>query len=183
MNDIRNVFKRDDEVVLRPVEKSDAEFLHELVQHSEVRGTLGRPPKPLSLKEEKDYIENLSSNEDIAYFIIEHKKESAGSISLHGLEDEYRRGEFGISIHPDYQNQGLGTKSVKMLLEYAFDAQNLHKVRAGFLEGNIGSKKIMEKEGMKREGQERHYKYVDGAWKDMIWMSLLESEHSTLRED
>ncbi|MFB6213636.1 MAG: GNAT family N-acetyltransferase [Candidatus Nanohaloarchaea archaeon] len=166
-----------DGVLLRPVEKEDKQFLRDLVQHPEVRNTIGRAPKPANLKEQENYVEEISEDEDAAYFLIEYEGEKAGTISIHGLENDYRRGEFGISIHPDFHNKGIGTKSVQMIVQYAFDTLNVHKVRGGYLEHNPPSKRIMEKAGMQEEGQERHYKYVDGEWKNVTWMSILEDEY------
>ena len=166
-----------DDVVLRPVEKDDKEFLRNLVQHPEVRNTLGRAPKPANLKEQEDYVEEISEDEDAAYFLIEYQGEKAGTISLHGIENEYGRGEFGISIHPDLQGLGIGTKAVQMIVQYGFDTLNMHKVRGGHLEHNPASRRVMEKAGFQEEGVERDYKYVDGEWKDVIWMGILEDEH------
>ncbi|MFP4038834.1 MAG: GNAT family N-acetyltransferase [Candidatus Nanohaloarchaea archaeon] len=178
MTDTRSVFKKRGDVVLRPVEEDDIEFLQELVQHRDVRNTIGRPPIPVNKKEEEEHIEKVSSNGDAAYFLIEFEGEKAGTISLHGLKSEYRKGEFGISIHPDFHNMGIGTEAVKMIVEYGFDTENLHKIRGGHLEDNIPSRKVMEKAGLQEEGRERDYKYVDGEWKDVIWMSIIEDEYS-----
>ena len=176
MTETSSIFKKEGNVVLRPVEESDLEFLQELVQHKGVRDTIGRPPMPINKKEEEDYIEKVSSNDDAAYFLIEFNGERAGTISIHCLETEYRKGEFGISMHPDYNNKGIGTKSVEMIVEYGFETQNLHKIRGGYLEDNKASKRVMEKAGLQEEGYERHFKYVDGEWKDVVWMSILEDE-------
>lgn len=177
MTKTENVFKRKDEVVLRPIERSDLEFLQELVQHKDVRDTIGKAPLPVNKREEEDHLEKVCSNDDAAYYLIEYKGNNAGTISLHGLENQYRKGEFGISIHPDYHNNSIGTKAVQMIVEYAFDTQNLHKVRGGHIEGNEASRRVMEKTGFQEEGRERHYKYVKGEWKDVIWMSILEEEY------
>lgn len=172
-----SIFKKRDGVTLRPVEESDLEFLQELIQHRGVRNTIGRPPIPINKKEEEEHLEKVASNDDAAYFLIEYKGDKAGTISIHGLETEYRKGEFGISVHPDYHGKGVGTKAVRMIVEYGFETQNLHKIRGGYLEGNKASKRVMEKSGLREEGQERHYKYVNGSWKDVIWMSILEEEY------
>jgi len=176
MTETSSIFKKKGKVTLRPVEESDLEFLQELVQHKNVRDTIGRPPIPINKEEEKEHIEKVSSNDDAAYLLIEFKGENAGTISLHGLETKYRKGEFGISIHPDYHNKGIGTKSVQMIVEYGFETQNLHKIRGGHLENNKASKRVMEKAGLQKEGRERDYKYVNGEWKDVVWMSILEDE-------
>lgn len=54
-------FLEDGDVVLRPVEKDDAEFLRELINHPDVRNTIGKAPKPVNLAQEEDFIENLEN--------------------------------------------------------------------------------------------------------------------------
>lgn len=169
-------FLEDGDVVLRPVEKDDAEFLRELINHPDVRNTIGKAPKPVNLAQEEDFIENLE-NEGKEAFIIEFKGAKAGEISLGGLEKPYRKSSFGISIHPDFHGRGIGSTATQLIIKYAFETLNRHKVRGGYIEGNKASRRIQEKAGMQQEGRERDYKYIDGEWKDVIWMSILEDEY------
>ena len=177
VTETKSKFMEWDDVVLRPIEKEDSKFLRDLVQHPEVRNTIGRPPKPANLKQEENYVEEISEEEGAAYFLIEYQSENAGTISLHGIKNDYGRGEFGISIYPDFHNKGIGTKAVQMIVTYAFETLNLHKVRGGHLEHNPASRRVMEKAGFQEEGTERDYKYVDGEWKNVTWMGILESEY------
>lgn len=169
-------FMKRDRVIFRPVEEEDKEFLRELINHEDVRETIGMAPKPRNLKDEEDHIENASEQEDAAYFLIEYEGEKAGTISLENINRDYRRCHLGLSIHPSLHGQGIGSKSVQMIVDYAFKDLNMHKVRSGYLEHNPPSKRIMEKAGMQEEGRERDFKLVDGEWKDVIWMSILEQE-------
>ena len=177
MTNTRSKFLEKDNIVLRPVEIEDAEFLKELIQHPEVRDTIGRPPIPVNTKSEKESLKERTTDDNQAYFLIEHNGENVGTIFLHGLQSQYRKGEFGISIHPDFHGQGIGTDSLKLLVKYGFESQNLHKIRGGYLEGNDSSRRVMEKAGFQEEGRERHYKYVDAEWKDVTWMGILEEEY------
>lgn len=174
---MRSVFLEKDDVILRPVEKEDAEFLRDVLIDPDVRNTIGRPPRPLNIEAQKNWIEEVTENSDEAHFLIEHDGEKAGNISINGLESEYRKGEFGVSVHPDHQGKGIGTVAIQLVLQYAFQTQNMHKVRGGHLEKNTASKRIMEKAGFQEEGIERDYKYVDGEWKNVHWMSILEDEY------
>lgn len=174
---MKTKFMEEGEVTLRPMEKDDIEFLRDLVLHSDVRSTIGRVPRPTNLKSQKRWLEKTQGNDDRADFLIEYNGERAGSISIDGLENRYRKGEFGISIHPDHHNKGIGTTSVRLILQYAFETMNMHKVRGAYIDGNKASKRVMEKAGFQREGTERDFKYVDGEWKDVHWMSILENEY------
>jgi Acetyltransferases, including N-acetylases of ribosomal proteins len=172
-----NKFMEQGDVVLRPIEKEDAKFIAETTSHGEVRAHLGRAPRPVNKSQEKEHIENLSSDDDSVHFIIEYQGEKVGHIFLGELEKEYGRSHVGYFIHPDYHGQGIGTKSLKMVVTYTFETLNRHKIRGGFLEGNPASRRVMEKAGFQEEGTERDYKYVDGEWKNVTWMSILEDEY------
>lgn len=173
------VFKEDGDVKLRPLELEDAEFIQETLTHIEIRYYLGRAPEPVSVEEEKEYIKQQSKDDDYVHFLIEYKGERAGHIFLGGLEKDFRKSSVGYSVHPDYHGQGIGTKALKMITEYAFETLNRHKIRGAYLDGNKASKRIMEKTGFQEEDTERDYKYVDGEWKNAHWMSILETEYFT----
>ncbi|EGQ43446.1 MAG: acetyltransferase, partial [Candidatus Nanosalina sp. J07AB43] len=155
----------------------DAKFIAETTSHGEVRAHLGRTPRPVNKSQEKEHIENLSSDDDSVHFIIEYQGAKVGHIFIGDLEKEYGRSHVGYFIHPDYHGQGIGTKSLKMVVTYTFETLNRHKIRGGFLEGNPASRRVMEKAGFQEEGTERDYKYVDGEWKNVTWMSILEDEY------
>lgn len=174
---MKTKFMEKDDVTLRPLEVEDAEFLQEMITHPEVRPYLGRAPEPVSLEEEKEYIRNETDKENYVHFLIEYRGERAGDISLGGLEKDFRRSSVGYSVHPDFQGQGIGTKALKLVVKYAFETLNRHKIRGAYLEGNEASRRVMEKAGFQEEGTERDYKYVDGEWKDAHHMSILEDEY------
>lgn len=174
---MRSKFLEDGDVVLRPIEKNDVDFLQKLFQHPNVRNTIGRPPLPSNLNQQEDFIEKTRENDGKESFIIEYDGKKAGEVSIGGLEKPYRKSEFGISIHPDFHGQGIDSAATKLIVKYAFETLNRHKLRGGYIEGNKASRRIQEKAGLQEEGRERHYKYVDEEWKDVIWMSILESEY------
>jgi len=176
MTETRSIFMEKEDIVLRPVEKEDAEFMQESVNHNQIRSKIGRAPKPLNKKQQRENIGEYS-DENRIHFIIEFKDEKVGHIMLGGLKNDYGRSYVGYFVIPEYQGQGIGTKSLQLIVKYAFETLNLHKIRGGYLEGNDTSRKVMENSGFQEEGYERHYKYVDGEWKNIVWMSILESEY------
>lgn len=180
MKQTRNIFLKDGYVVLRPVEKQDAEFIRETRLHEEVRPHIGNRPlpiRPTNMKQEESFIEEMCSDDNIVTFLIEYKQEKTGVIVLRGLSNEYGRTETGYYIHPDHQNQGIGTKSLQTVVKYTFETLNRDLLRAGYLEGNEASRRVMEKSGFRKEGRERRFKYVNGQWKDRIMMSITQEEY------
>ncbi|PSG98832.1 MAG: hypothetical protein BRC29_01755 [Nanohaloarchaea archaeon SW_7_43_1] len=176
MTETENKFMERDDVVLRPVEKSDAEFITETISHEEVRSYLGREPRPTNVSQQEEIIGEFNSDDNSVHFLIEHQGERVGHIFLDGLESDYGKSHVGYFIHPDYHGRGIGTRSLKMVVTYAFETLNRHKIRGGYLEGNPASRRVMEKAGFQEEGVERDYKCVDGEWINVTWMSILEDE-------
>ena len=64
-----------------------------------------------------------------------------------------------------------------LLLNYAFNHKNLRRIEAIVLEDNIGSCKMHEKLGYKREGLLRESVYKDGCYKNQVYCALLKSEY------
>ena len=65
---------------------------------------------------------------------------------------EFREYMIGYIFHPDHHNQGFCTEATSAFIEYGFDKLSLHRISARCNPDNIGSWKVMEKVGLKREG-------------------------------
>lgn len=85
-------------------------------------------------------------------------------------------GEMGYCLHRNYWNQGYGTEAVRALLEWAFTSGGFHRVYAKCNPSNIGSARVMEKNGMKKEGYLRESQFKDGKWFDLLLYAILERE-------
>jgi RimJ/RimL family protein N-acetyltransferase len=75
-----------------------------------------------------------------------------------------------------FWSHGYGSEAIRLLLGYAFDALDLHRVGLRVLEYNTRAIRAYEKCGFVREGIERETKYVDGRWYGDIMMSILASD-------
>lgn len=61
-------------------------------------------------------------------------------------------GEIGWLLHRDYWKQGYGTEIGRFLLEFGFKDLDLRRIIAHCDSENYGSYRIMERNGMRREG-------------------------------
>ena len=76
-----------------------------------------------------------------------------GNTYLTGIDYVNRKARSHILIGKhDYCNGGYGTEAMHLLLNYAFNHKNQRRIEAIVLEDNIGSCKMHEKLGYKREG-------------------------------
>jgi hypothetical protein len=83
----------------------------------------------------------------------------------------------GYALDPTWHGQGFGTEIVGALLSLTFDDVGLHRVTAGCFAGDIGSCRVMEKWGMRREqhGVQDSW-HAEHGWVDGYTYALLRSE-------
>lgn len=83
------------------------------------------------------------------HYAVDLDGEVIGGCSLSVAGDE---GEIGWILHRDYWRQGFGTEIGMELLKMGFDELKLHRILAHCDAENIGSYRIVENIGMRREG-------------------------------
>ena len=86
-------------------------------------------------------------------------KETGQPIGFSGLQPLEDTGEIevGYSLLPEYWRMGLGYECAMGWLDYGFNTAGLERIVAISVKENVGSWKIMEKCGMKFEGEQEHY--------------------------
>jgi RimJ/RimL family protein N-acetyltransferase len=88
----------------------------------------------------------------------------------------------GIGERRDW-GKGYGTDAMRLILRYAFDELNLHRVSLGVFEFNPRAIRSYEKAGYTVEGRERGFVHRDGRRWDVIAMGILRSEWEALQHD
>ena len=99
-----------------------------------------------------------------------------GKFVLFQFSEQNRRAEVGFIL--DRRHWGLGYMSEVMecMLDYAFDALELHRLEADTDPDNAASLAILEKYGFQREGLFRQRWYVGGKWLDSVMLGLLKAD-------
>lgn len=83
----------------------------------------------------------------------------------------------GIGIGESrYWGNGYGTDAMRILLRYAFNELNLHRVTLGAFEYNPRALRSYEKAGFTIEGRDRRPLHRDGERADVIIMGILREE-------
>lgn len=129
---------------------------------------------------ERQWVQNaINQNKDVRLAICTVEGNIyIGNIYLTGIDYVNRKATSHILIgNHDYWNGGYGTEAMHLLLNYAFNHKNLRRIEAIVLEDNVGSCKMHEKLGYKREGLLRESVYKDGCYKNQVYYALLKSEY------
>lgn len=102
---------------------------------------------------------------------------------LHNINVVARSAELRIFIgEKRWWGHGYGTEASQLLLAWAFEILNLHKVWLGVNADQANAVRVYEKVGFMREGVLRDEIWRNGRYYDALRMSLLASEYRVQRD-
>lgn len=89
--------------------------------------------------------------------------------------EEHRQGSFNIMIHPAYRRQGYGTEALHGLMDFGFKGIGLHDIRIATDSRDLAGRRMMEKAGMKLEGEFAEERRIKGEWISEAYYGILSS--------
>lgn len=118
--------------------------------------------KKLLNKSYREFLSGISI--DLGIF---KEEEIIGKIKLSGIvHGSFKSGMIGYSIDENEQGKGYMKESVRLVLSYAFDDCDLHRVEASALVHNKRSRMVLERCGFKLVGINEKYLLINGKWED-----------------
>ena len=167
-------------VYLRALEPDDYKVSVKWRNDDSVVSMLGGSKFFVSSEVEKQWVQNtISQSRDIKLAVCTIEDDIyIGNVYLTDIDQLNRKAKSHILIgNKDFWGSGYGTAAMRLLIDYAFNQRNLKRIEALVLEDNIGSQKMHEKLGYKKEGVLRSSVYKDGRYKDQILYGLLKHEY------
>jgi RimJ/RimL family protein N-acetyltransferase len=122
---------------------------------------------------------NIDSNLQHVMFAVRTLKDRVliGEISLQNIMWPNRNAELGVMIgDANYQGKGYGSEAIYLLIDYAFNELNLHRVQLNVVAYNERAIAAYKKIGFQSEGTYREYGCRDGKFYDLHLMGLLSKE-------
>ena len=171
----------DIQVKLRRLHQKDAPVLATLANNKNVWDNLrDLMPHPYAEKDAIDFIEMVDKEDPHCTFALEFENELCGVIGLMLQKDVYRfSGEIGYWIGEPYWGRGIASHGIKMILEYGFTQLNLSRIFAGAYEYNMGSMRVLEKNGFEKEGVLKKAVFKNGEFYDEHRFGILNPNFKT----
>jgi len=129
------------------------------------------------------FVDTINANRDNVFFAIIKKENNKhiGNIKLGPINWINRFGDIGIIIgEKDEWGKGFASEAIKLMVKYAFNTLNLHKLTAGYFEGNKPSSKIFLKNGFQVEGVRKNHVYVNGSYMDSYLLGCINEGNKDL---
>lgn len=125
------------------------------------------------------WIKNMVETGKVIQMIICDLKtdEPLGSVYFRDVDRKHSKAEYGIFIGEESaRGRGVGSAVAKLALRYAFEEEKLHRVFLRVLSDNQPAIKSYENAGFQREALLREDVFLDGSYRDVILMGILDRE-------
>lgn len=165
---------------LREFVKGDAEELFKIRSDERVMKYLDRDTHKSVAESElmiEQMIEIYNNKSGINWIIS--KKDSLSVIGYIGywrLIRENLRAEVGYAMKPEYWGNGYMQEALNKVIEFGFKEFCLHSIEGNVNPNNLGSIKLLEKFGFKREAYFKEDYFYNGKFLDTAIYSLLETD-------
>ena len=103
-----------------------------------------------------------------------------GSVYFRDISREHRRAEYGIFIgEDDAVEKGIGSETCRLACDYGFAVEKWHKIMLRALSDNAAALRSYEKAGFEREAYLREEVCIDGVYRDVVLMGLINPEEKS----
>jgi ribosomal-protein-alanine N-acetyltransferase len=100
-------------------------------------------------------------------FGIYNGKKLIGKIRISNIVmGVFKNAFIGYSMDEKEQGKGYMKEAVKLVVEYAFEELELHRIEATTLIDNERSQRVLKNSGFKELGISEKYLYINGEWRD-----------------
>ncbi len=172
-----------EKVYLNAVRKEDLEYFMSCNNDLVLSRLLGTSfHRPANENKMTEWIAGMNKGlGEIIYAIrLINDDSMVGIVAFGEIEWSNQITEIWISINGASQSKGLGTDTMNIALDYAFNEINFHRVQLTVLGYNERAIKLYEKLGFIKEGTYREFGKRDGERYDMYLYGMLEPEYREL---
>jgi UDP-4-amino-4,6-dideoxy-N-acetyl-beta-L-altrosamine N-acetyltransferase len=167
-------------VFLKVLEEKDLESVFRWKNNVELARLVKAHPLPVALYEMGDWFKrNQSDKNQILWGIYDnHSSKLLGIVRLMFINWISKNAEFGIFIgEKNNTGKGIGKEALGLVLNYAFNDINLHRVHLKVNESNTTAIRLYTACGFKKEGVFREHFYMNGKYENVLLMGLLKKEY------
>lgn len=168
--------------ILREYTFDDAQTIYDLIKDPEIYKYMHWGPNS---KEDTDNhikmaIDAQKEIPRISYEMLITDKSNAEVIGAAGIrvtKGSNREGSCGYWIKKDLWGRGIATEVTQRIIQLGFEEMKLNKISATAMPQNIGSIKVLEKVGMKKEGLLRDNIFAREKFHDSALLAILRKDY------
>lgn len=164
-------------IYFKALSSEDVQEIHNYASDKEVKRFIGWRLMH-SIEETRNHIESmlhreLAGTHLYASVALKTTQEVIGTVMLFDFDKEAKHAEIGYVFHKGHWGKGYGTESVALVTDFAFQTLGLHKLNARVIDANLGSGRVLEKNGYQLEGRLRDESYIEGNYHDLLLYGMI----------
>lgn len=109
-------------------------------------------------------------------FVVVADGHDAGHVAVEGEWDKGASAELGIAIGPRHQRQGVGTKALALVVEFAFRETRVNRLWAGVVSSNAAALRLCQRVGLVEEHRDQDAATEDGRRVDHVYFAVAADE-------
>lgn len=173
---------RCERLLLRRMLVRDADDMFEYAKRADVTRYLTWSPHP-SRNYTREYLEYIATRYAAGEFydwaVIEIASgRMIGTCGFTRFDYNSNSAEVGYVLNPSYWGHGYAPEALIKVIGFGFENLQLNRIEARHMEGNVASRRVMEKVGMIYEGTLRRSLYIRGEYRNICVCSLLRGEYN-----
>lgn len=158
-----------DRLILRRITKNDINDVYSYARDPEVSKYLLWNPHP-SIEFTKLYLKTVDSFYKRAKFydwgiVCKENGMLIGTCGFSEIDTENDSAEVGYVLNREYWGRGIAAEALKEVIQFGFEVLGLHRIEARYMTQNSRSVRVLEKCGMKFEGELADAIKVKGSFK------------------
>lgn len=166
---------------LRPPREEDAGTMATWFEDQEVTAWLSLRFPP-SLADELRWLSSVATSGDTILWVIEHEGRPVGTTAIAMIDWQNLRGSTGTLIGDKAAwGKGIAGEMMRLRADYAFTTLPLHKLKSGYIDGNVASGRAQAAAGYREVGRLRQEHYRHGRWHDFIVTELMRADWEQAR--
>jgi RimJ/RimL family protein N-acetyltransferase len=120
----------------------------------------------------------FTRSEQGVYLVIAlaESQELVGYVLPCYVDSFHKTGRFVLTITPARRQQGLGLEATRAMIDFLFDGLCVRRISLSCLSQNVGGRMMLEKAGMRKEGEFIKSWYDGQDWFDVVWYAMLKEE-------
>lgn len=100
---------------------------------------------------------------------LTYQGELVGQVTVGGITwGSLRSAYIGYWIDQDVAGRGITPTGVAMAMDYCFEDLKLHRIEINIRPENAASLRVVDKLGLRLEGDRTSYLHIDGQWRDHL---------------
>ena len=179
LNHCGTIELKTERLLLRKLNESDAKQMYEGWMSDERVAKYTSWYSHSSIDDTKAFIQFITGlDEKTSYnWVIEFDGKVIGTINVCYSDDNTELAGIAYALSHDFWGKGLMTEAARAVVSFLFDRVGYRKIIAGCDIENVGSKRVMEKLGMKQEAcLRKQIKRKDGTYGDDLQYGLFRDE-------